>query len=183
MRNWQPEDPNMYEDVQTRWQYENTATNKSPQARLRRLWRASRDSARTPVQWTGGKNAGFTDGETPWFHINPNYTEINVEAQETDPHSLLNFYRKAIALRKRLSCVRHGSYREYRKHSGKLFVYSMEDRKQKILVVCSFSEKAVPFRMPRGFDPASGTLVLGNYDTPDQALRPYETQVWLWDQE
>lgn len=93
-----------------------------------------------------------------------------MEARESDSHSLLNFYRKAIALRKRLSCVRHGSYREHRKHSGKPFVYP-------------FSEKAAPFRMPRGFDPASGTPGLGNYNTTSQALRPYEAQVWLWDQE
>lgn len=183
MLNWRPEDPDMYEDVQTRWQYTHAATGKSPCERLARLWRSSRDSARTPVQWTGGRNAGFTSGDTPWFHINPNYTEINVEAQEADPNSLLHFYRKAIALRKSLSCVRHGKYTAYQKHSRKLYVYAMEDGRQKILVVCSFADKEVPFRAPNGFDIAAGKLILGNYAAAGEKLKPYEARVYLWNKE
>ena len=101
MLNWRPESPEMYEDVQTRWQYENVATDKTPEQRLQRLWRSSRDSARTPVQWDSSENAGFTTGE-PWFYVNPNYPDINVAQQEQDPNSILNFYRKAIHLRKAL---------------------------------------------------------------------------------
>lgn len=58
-----------------------------------------RDNARTPFQWTGGENAGFTDG-TPWLRVNPNYTEINLESERSDPDSVYNFYRKLNALRK-----------------------------------------------------------------------------------
>ena len=59
----------------------------------------SRDNARTPMQWTDGENAGFTTG-TPWLKVNSNYTDINVKNQEADAHSVLNYYRKLIALRK-----------------------------------------------------------------------------------
>ena len=97
MSNWYPSDPAMYEDVQTRWQYENVATKRSPEKRLQRLWHGSRDSARTPVQWDDSENAGFTSG-TPWFYVNENYREVNVAAQEKDEDSVLNFYRRAIAL-------------------------------------------------------------------------------------
>ena len=114
MTNWYPSDPEMYEDVQTRWQYFNVATNKSPEKRLQRLWYGSRDSARTPVQWSDEENAGFTTG-TPWFYVNENYPQINVAQQETDENSVLNFYRRAVQLRKQLSCVRNGSYKEYGK--------------------------------------------------------------------
>ena len=62
---------------------------------------ASRDNARTPVQWSAEKNAGFTAGK-PWFKVNPNYVEVNVADQEKDPESLLNFYREAIRLRRSL---------------------------------------------------------------------------------
>ena len=59
----------------------------------------SRDNARTPMQWDGTENAGFTSG-TPWFPVNPGYTRINVAEQENRADSLLNFYRKMAALRK-----------------------------------------------------------------------------------
>ena len=61
--------------------------------------RRSRDNARTPMQWTGEENAGFTAG-TPWLRVNSNYTAINVEKETIDPNSVLNFYKKLIALRK-----------------------------------------------------------------------------------
>ena len=95
MTNWYPDKTSLYEDVQTRNQHPDWPEEK----RLALYHRASRDSARTPVQWTGGENAGFTTG-TPWFYVNENYPEINVEQALADPDSILNFYKKAIALRK-----------------------------------------------------------------------------------
>ena len=181
MTNWRPEDPEMYEDVQTRWQYANKALNKTPMERLQRLWRSSRDSARTLVQWDDTDNAGFTTSDKPWFHVNPNYVTVNVAQQETDPDSVLNFYRKAIALRKELSCVRLGKYTEYQKNSDKLFVYSMQDDRQKILVVCSFSEEEEKFKAPAGFHMDHAKLALCNYENPElNTLKPFEARVYLW---
>ena len=71
----------------------------TPEAALKAVARRSRDNARTPMQWTCGENAGFTAG-TPWLRVNPNYTAINVEKETIDPNSVLNFYKKLIALRK-----------------------------------------------------------------------------------
>ena len=178
MTNWYPSDPAMYEDVQTRWQYENVATGKSPEKRLKRLWHGSRDSARTPVQGDDSANAGFTTG-TPWFYVNENYKEINVASQEKDPNSVLNFYRDAIRLRKELSCVRHGNYKEYGKYSSKLYTYTREDAAQKILVVCSFSEHAVNWKSPAGFAMDDAELILCNYEQGDpKTMRPYEARVY-----
>ena len=180
MSNWYPSDPEMYEDVQTRWQYKNVGTNKSPEARLERLWHGSRDSARTPVQWDSTENAGFTTG-TPWFYVNENYKEINVAAQEKEDDSILHFYRKVIKLRKELSCVRYGVYKEYGKYSSLLYTYSMEDEKEKILVVTSFSEKDVKWKVPNGFDLGTAELLLCNYEnTKSLCLKPYEARVYLW---
>ena len=181
MLNWKPESPEMYEDVQTRWQYENAATDKPPQQRLQRLWRSSRDSARTPVQWDDTENAGFTTGE-PWFYVNPNYPKINVAQQEQDPDSILNFYRKAIRLRKELPVVRHGSYQEHFPGNGKVYCYSRQMPGQRILVLCSFSSEPTALCIPRGFDLKTGKLVLGNYSRVcNKALQPYETRVYLWE--
>ncbi|MBR5520924.1 MAG: alpha-glucosidase [Oscillospiraceae bacterium] len=180
MTNWYPSDPEMYEDVQTRWQYFNVATNKSPEKRLQRLWHGSRDSARTPVQWSDEENAGFTTG-TPWFYVNENYLQINVTQQETDENSVLNFYRQAVQLRKQLSCVRNGNYKEYGKLSSSFYTYSREDEKEKILVVCSFIGNAKKWNMPAGFDISKAELILANYEnTDDTLLQPYETRVYYW---
>ena len=71
----------------------------TPEAALKAVARRSRDNARTPMPWTGEENAGFTAG-TPWLRVNSNYTAINVEKETIDPNSVLNFYKKLIALRK-----------------------------------------------------------------------------------
>ncbi|MBR1408984.1 MAG: alpha-glucosidase [Clostridia bacterium] len=71
----------------------------TPEEALAIVSRMSRDNARTPVQWTGEKNAGFTTG-TPWYPINPNYRHINLEEQRQRPDSLWSFYRDLIALRR-----------------------------------------------------------------------------------
>ena len=180
MLNWRPESPEMYEDVQTVYNYNHSNLNKSPEERLKKLWRSSRDSARTPVQWSAEENAGFTTG-TPWLPVNENYKEINVEREEKDPDSLLNFYRKAISLRKSLSVVRHGEYKEHFRRSKKLYVYTRETESQKLLVICSFTEKPTKVKIPRGYNIEKGELILANYKERDEKiLKPYETRVYLF---
>ena len=180
MLNWRPEDPEMYEDVQTRYTYAHSNLNKSPEVRLKKMWRSSRDSARTPVQWDDSENAGFTTGK-PWFYVNRNYKEINAAKQEKDPNSLLNFYRKAIALRKRLPVVKDGTYKDHFFMSGKRYVYSRDNGKQKLLVMCSFSKKDIPVRVPAGFDLNKGKLLLHSYPEVTDNLQPYEARVYLWE--
>ena len=153
---------------------------------MKRLMRASRDNARTPVQWTCGKNAGFTTAEKPWFYINPNYTEVNVEDAEKDPDSILNYYRKLLKFRKENEIVIYGDYKEHYHESDKLFVYERNYEGKKMLVICSFSDKIERFKAPKGFDLAKGRVVLGNYDCFNSGfdcfnLRPYETKVYMFD--
>ena len=178
MTNWRPESAEQYEDVQTR----NQALSLKGEKRLKKLWRCSRDSARTPVQWSAEENAGFSTGK-PWFFVNENYPQVNVAAQENDPDSLLNFYRKAIRLRKSLSVVQDGSYREFYRHSGKLYVYTRETARERLLVVCSFTEKPVRFRVPKGCRLDAMELLLENYGGALSGngfvTQPYETRVYL----
>ena len=181
MLNFRPDSVSEYRDVQTIWNYHNKALNLPEEKRLKRQWRSARDSARTPVQWSGEKNAGFTTGDTTWMSVNPNYTAINVAQQEADPDSILHFYRKAIRLRKSLSCVRHGAYQEYFPLSDKQYLYSMTDEKQKILVICSFCDKMTDLKIPKGFDLGVAEQILGNYTDPmEKILQPYECRVYLW---
>jgi oligo-1,6-glucosidase len=181
MTSWRPQDASFYRDVQTVWKYHNGYGKLSPEKKLKKLWRSSRDAARTPVQWSSDKNAGFTTGSETWIQVNPNYTQINVRQQEQDPTSVLNFYKKAIALRKSLSCVRHGIYKEHRPLSNQHYLYSMEDTQQKILVVCSFAKKNTKLRPVKGFPIESAQLVLCSIENPEATtLTPYETRVYLW---
>ena len=181
MTNWRPVHTDMYEDVQSR----NFMPDLPEKARLRWLWLGSRDSARTPMQWDAGPNAGFTDGK-PWFYVNDNYRQINVEDQEHDPDSLLNFYRKAIALRKRLRVVRDGKYRDCCPLAGSLYMYTRETKGQRLLVVCSFTARPLTVLPPKGYDLAQGKLMLQSHPVADPAIpfrtRPYETRVYLFEE-
>lgn len=89
-----------FDDISTKDQYQIAReAGLSDREAMEVCNRMSRDNARTPMQWTSGENAGFTKG-TAWLKINPDYKEINVEDQENNPDSVLNYYRKLIALRK-----------------------------------------------------------------------------------
>ncbi|MDR0496960.1 MAG: alpha-glucosidase [Treponema sp.] len=70
---------------------------------------SSRDNARTPMQWTAGDNAGFSKAK-PWLGINANYRFINYESQKNNPDSILNFYKRLIALRQRNDCLKYGKF-------------------------------------------------------------------------
>jgi oligo-1,6-glucosidase len=104
-----------------------------------------------------------------------------VAQQEQDPDSILNFYKKAIALRKALPVVRHGKYVEFFPGSDTQFVYSREMAGQKLLVICSFSDREQPLKLPAGFDIKKAELILANYEKPADTLRPYECRVYKWE--
>jgi oligo-1,6-glucosidase len=180
-----------YIDVAAKNAYNSFFLKDSLERRLERIHVSTRDSARTPVQWTGGRNAGFTTGK-PWFYVNPNYSSINAEAEEKDPLSILNFYRRCLALRKSSKTLLLGSYREYYPYSKRLFMYERKralsgGREERILVVCSFSAEEFSYRLPKSYRAAKAELLLDNYipekemgaenKTPGHLL-PYEAQVW-----
>ena len=152
---------------------------------LKIIQRGARDNARSPVQWTDGPNAGFTSGE-PWFQVNDNYREINVAAQEDDPNSILNFYRRLIRFRRDHPVVLYGSYREYMPKDRKLYVYERVYDGKRLLVICSFTAEQVRFDAPVNVDLEKGLLALSNYDmnfviSNGFTTRPYELRVYLFD--
>jgi oligo-1,6-glucosidase len=151
-----------YIDVAAKNAYNTFFLKDSVERRLERIHVSTRDSARTPVQWTDGPNAGFTTGK-PWFYVNPNYTSVNAEAEDKDPLSILNFYRRCLALRKSSETLLWGTYREYFPASRKLFMYERKYKSERILVICSFNKESMSYRLPKGYDPSKGQLLLDNY--------------------
>ncbi len=152
---------------------------------LHMVQEGSRDSARSPMQWSAEENAGFTTGK-PWFFVNENYKEVNAAAEEEDPDSLLNFYRELLAFRKVQPVVLRGDYRELMEDSRELYVYERSYEGQRLLVVCSFTAKLVRFDAPEGYDLSQGKLVLKNYEqnfviAGGFTTRPYELRVYLFE--
>jgi alpha-glucosidase len=69
----------------------------------------SRDPSRTPMQWSGDENAGFSSNR-PWLRLDRNFKKNNVIGQEADDQSMLSLYRKLIALRNSEDSLRFGAY-------------------------------------------------------------------------
>ena len=175
----------MYPDVMTR-AHALRARRWLPQKAVLRLTQESaRDSARTPMQWSAEKNAGFSTGE-PWFCVNENYRTVNAAAEEADPDSLLNFYRELIAFRKREPVVRHGSYTELLPQSPNFYCYSREYEGRRLLVIASLVAKETYFTCPEGFNLMDGELIFRNRElnvVVNNAFtaRPYELRVYLFE--
>ena len=113
-------------------------------AYLKRLRFESRDNGRTPFQWDGSVNAGFTSG-TPWIAVNPNYKTINAEREEKDPNSCLHYFRKLVALRKNNPALVYGRYHLLDKDNPKIYAYTREGNGRKFLILLNFSpDKAQP---------------------------------------
>ena len=101
------------------------------------------------MQWTDGENAGFTTG-TPWLKVNSNYTDINVKNQEADAHSVLNYYRKLIALRKSdeyKSLFTYGEFVPVYNDTESIMAFYRKDESKCVLIAANF-----------GKEPASVTL-------------------------
>lgn len=141
---------------------------------------ASRDNARTPVQWSAEENAGFSTG-TPWFHVNPNYKEINVAAAEADPDSILNYYRAILKLRKEYKDTAiYGEYKEHLKRDKRVMVYDkIAEDGSKLTVVINLSDKTVSARRAKKFVDADAKRLIGNYKgSMADMLKPYEAHVF-----
>ena len=137
----------------------------------------ARDNARTPMQWNAEKNAGFTEG-TPWYRVNPNYKEINVEQALADPESVFYHYQKLIQLRKEHEVMVYGTYQLLFPEDEDLYIYTRTLEEEKWLIVCNFHEKTRKLHCKR-----AGQVILSNYaDTPAAEkiteLRPYEAVIY-----
>ncbi len=149
------------------------------EAELEWAWRGikakGRDNARTPMQWSAGENAGFTTGE-PWIMLNPNYTGINAETEESDPDSVLNYYRALIALRNSTPALLYGDWRELLPESCQVVAYTRGLDGEEYAVLCNLSRESATLPCRLG---DFGEPVLSNMPTDPAAdtLRPYEAQV------
>lgn len=136
----------------------------------------NRDNSRTPMQWDDTLNGGFTNGE-PWFPVNPNYKTINVAQQLEDEHSVLQFYKDLIQLRKSNDVYVYGQFDLVDAENSQVFAYTRTLNEKQVLIVGNLTNHEAELTVP--FDLSHGEVKLFNYDAKVnlKQLRPYEAFV------
>lgn len=160
-----------YDDISTKDQYHIAReAGLSNEEALQVCGRMSRDNARTPVQWSNKENAGFTTG-TPWLKVNSNYTEINVESQEVQPNSVLNYYRKLTTLRKSpeyKEVFTYGTFAPVYEETESVMAYYRIGDGKRMLVAANFGETPVEVKLEYPVK----QIVLSNREGVSEGSRP-----------
>lgn len=168
-----------YKDIETLNMYkERSEKGYEKESIMRSLHVKSRDNARTPMQWNGKKNAGFTTG-TPWIEINPNYTEINAEAEQKEVNSIFHYYKKLIRLRKENEIFTEGKFQLLLEEDEQIFAYIRETEDEKMCVIANFTDRPAECKLVKEWK--NKEKLIGNYTTENQTeiLRPYETMIYI----
>jgi len=170
-----------YQDVEAKRSYNLMRKIFGVKKTMKNIAYASRDNARTPMQWNNSPQAGFSVNPRTWLKVNPAYPEINVEKETTDPDGVLNFYKKLLEIRKTNKAMVFGKYELIKVGGNKLYCYTKEYEGQKILLAANFTKRNYKFTPPVNAD--NTELLISNYpDSPTALtkceLRPYETVVY-----
>lgn len=166
-----------YDDIDTKNVYrEMILSGKSEAEALDIAAAVSRDNARTPMQWSAERNAGFSEG-IPWLGVNPDYKDVNVEKELDDPDSVLSFYRELIHLRRDSECIRRGDLSFQLEDDPYLFVFSRTLGDESYMVIANFSDS----RRHCHADVPSCDVIMSNYGrasaSSDMDLEPYEAVI------
>ena len=169
---------NDYNDVETLNSWKEAETNgEDMQEFMKKVHLTSRDNARSPMQWNDKVHAGFSES-TPWLPVNTNFTTVNVAAQADDPESILNYYRKIRAFRKKHPVFVYGNYRCLDLDHLKIFAYERWDENESYLVIHNFSDE--PHYWDIDMDPRQFDLALSNTSsaTSDFQLDPWQSKIF-----
>jgi oligo-1,6-glucosidase len=137
----------------------------------------SRDNARTPMQWDNNKQGGFTESK-PWLAINENYNYINVAEQESNPNSVLHFFRKMVHLRKSNLVLIYGKFELVDNDNKQLFAYTRSLNKEQLLVVLNFSDTTAILNISIPYDHKN--ILISNYENPNinNTFQPYAAVIY-----
>lgn len=168
----------MYEDISSKGQYELAIkSGMTSKEAMNYVWQYSRDNARSPMTWNSGSHAGFTTGK-PWLPLNDEYPNINVESENSDENSVLNYYRKLIALRNEHIALTEGDYEELLSYSPGIYAYARnsQDKSEQIVVIANTTAKIRGYKLP---ELTNAKLLISNYpDEEPTVLRSYEVRVY-----
>ncbi|KWU55393.1 glucohydrolase [Bacillus mycoides] len=150
------------------------------------LKQKSRDNSRTPMQWNGDINSGFTTS-TPWISVAENYKEINVEKALEDNESVFYHYKKLIELRKTYDVITKGKYAILDGNHPNIWAYTRTVKNEVLLVINNFYGEEIMYSVPVNvqLDGMKQEVLLSNYKDPSRDitnldLRPYESIVYRY---
>ncbi|MDL4843070.1 glycoside hydrolase family 13 protein [Aquibacillus rhizosphaerae] len=173
-----------YNDVAIKNLYRNEIEEgKTHEEVMQVIWKNGRDNSRTPMQWNGNENAGFTSG-TPWLKLNPNYTEINVETALNDEHSIYHYYKKLAQMRKNENALVYGNYDLVMEDHNQIYAYTRTLEGEIILIITNLFSEEAAFTLPEHLTDRNNELLISNYEVNPQeklgevSLRPYEARVY-----
>ncbi len=137
--------PSQLRDTMATWYYDQLVNelNVEKEEAIIRSGEMTRDKNRTPMQWDNSPNAGFCPpGKNPWLPINPNYADgINVQEQQDNPNSLLQYYKRLIHTRQQSPAIKEGEYIPLHEASEEYFSFLRQTEQQTVLVILNYSAK------------------------------------------
>jgi maltose alpha-D-glucosyltransferase/alpha-amylase len=144
------------------------------------VYLGDRNGVRTPMQWTGDRNAGFSRADPARLFAPPvmdpvyGYQAINVEAQERSPASLLNWMRRMLTLRRQHPTLGRGTFEPVATDNRRVLAYLREDASQQILVVANMARTAQPVHLDlQRFQGRHPVELIGNTELPEVTADPY----------
>ncbi len=167
-----------YQDVESLNYYNILLQNgKTEQQALDILSTRSRDNSRTPMQWTDGKNAGFTEGKA-WIEVGNNCQSINAQSQVTDENSVYSFYKKLVALRKSKNVISKGNIAFFEKDNADVIAYKRTYQGEEIIVLNNMvsTETVISEKLLwKNYRKILGNYEISNISNDKIVLKPFET--------
>lgn len=166
---------NDYDDISSHGAYDLARSDGlSDKEAMRFVQKFSRDNARTPMQWNSSKNAGFTTGKA-WLPVHKDFAVCNVEVEDRDSDSVLNFYRKLSALRNSSDVLISGDYVELYPKNEELYIFTRSLGGKKFMTVVNFTTHKVnlPDKIFNG-----AKKILGNYADEKNYFRATEAAIY-----
>lgn len=138
-----------YQDINTLNRYKTLNQNGGDiEAFIENEKDASRDNARTPMQWDTSINAGFSNGK-PWLKVNANFNDgISVAAQDSDKDSVLNYFRRMVKIRKEHPILVYGAYQLLQENNEDIYAYTRTLGLDTFLILLSFSTQKTNISLP-----------------------------------
>ena len=153
---------------------DNVAKGEKPEKLREEIFAGTRDNGRTPMCWTKGENAGFTSG-TPWLKLIDESEKINVEVQDNDPFSVLNFYRDVIRLRHENPALVYGNFRLVNEKWKNVLAYYRVGEEGTFYIEINLTDKL----QKKPLDTSCFKKVISNIGTSrNDALVPYEASIY-----